>query len=162
MALKVRLGYYEPREMKEIVDRLASDMDILISPQAAGLIAQVSAGLPRRAKHHLENLRRHLPVARSQQLNLEQVRRFLADFNIDEYGLGEREHDYLSYLAEVGSASLESLALYLGLDVVFVRQQIEPVLQRQRLILIGPGGRKLSPDAQQWFSSDQTLSYEEE
>lgn len=144
MALHVRLGYYSPRELKEIVDRIASDLNLLISPQAAKLIAQVSAGLPRRAKHHLENLRRHLSECREQQISQRMVRQFLVEFGIDDDGLGERELEYLSYLAEVGSASLESLALYLGLDSVFVRQQIEPVLQRQRLIVIGSGGRKLS------------------
>jgi Holliday junction DNA helicase RuvB len=161
MALQVSLALYDLRELKEIVDRQASDMDILISPQAARLIAQVSAGLPRRAKHHLENLRRHMPIGQSQEFTLQHVRRLLAAFRIDDQGLGERERDYLSYLAEVGSASLESLALYLGIDSMFVRQQIEPVLQRQRLIVIGPSGRKLTASGQQFISNDQT-SYQED
>ena len=51
----------------------------------------------------------------------------------------------LACLADLGSASLDSLALDLGIDIDYVRRQIEPLLMRERLITITPGGRQLTP-----------------
>ena len=162
LEITVLLSFYPVRELKAIVDRMATDMDMLISPQGGRLIAQVSGGLPRKARHHLRNLRRHFPDASAKKLSTEHVRRFLASFRIDAKGLGPREREYLSYLHEVGPASLESLALQLGLDSVFVRKQIEPMLQTNRLITIGAGGRKLTNAGTEWIDKNKTTPQEDE
>lgn len=152
IAVNIALHYYPETELKEIVDRLATDLDILISPQAARLIAQVSGGLPRKAKHHLQNLRRQIPGAEKRQIGVPQVARFLREFGVDQKGLAEQEKTYLSHLQDAGSASLESLAFCLGLDTRFVRSQIEPLLiQQHRLVVIGPGGRRLTLAGKQWI-----------
>lgn len=162
MRLKISLGYYTIAELREIVDRMATIEDILISPQAARLIAQVSAGLPRRAKHHLQNLRTHFSNSEQVQVSLQQVREFLRDFKIDDKGLGPHEHQYLAYLKRVGAASLESLAICLGLDCSYVRHQIEPLLLRECLVKIVPGGRKLTPAGRMWIVQQNTTDNAQE
>ena len=152
MALRVALNYYPIDELKEIVERLASDIDVLLSPHAARLIAQVSVGLPRRAKQYLQTLRNHFSDSEKQQVSVPQVREFLAAFGIDDKGLGTQDRQYLDYLKDVGAASLESLAICLGLDCDFVRRQIESVLLRQRLVKIGPSGRTLTPMGLDWIN----------
>ena len=141
---QIRLGYYSVAELREIVDQLATELNLLISPQVAGLIAEVSAGLPRRAKHHLQKLRLHFPDSEQCQIGLPQANEFLRAFGINKQGLGNEEREYLSFLETEGRASLESLALLLGLDNRFVRQEIEPLLTRKRLVRIGQRGRELT------------------
>lgn len=150
MTIQIALEHYSIRELKEIVERMATDMDILLSPQAASMLARASAGIPRKAQQHLSNLRRFFPDAVSGQLAVEEVRKFLSEFSIDPNGIGPLERQYLSYLAEVGSASLESLASNLGMDTGYVRWQVEPLLQRRRLIVIGSRGRMLAPAGKEW------------
>jgi holliday junction DNA helicase RuvB len=160
MALRVPLGYYPIDELREISYRMATDMNLLLSPQAARLIAKVSAGLPRRVRHHLQNLQNHFPDSDDHQLSVPQVREFLAAFDIDDKGLGVQERQYLSYLHAAGSASVETLALYLGLDCEFVRHQIEPLLLRERFLKIGSGGRQLTHVGEAWITkstADQHL-----
>lgn len=154
--IKIALGYYGLREMREIVDKLATDLNLLISAQASNQIARVSGGTPRTTRLHLENLRRHVPNAEKRQINIAQVRRFLHDFGIDEKGLGKVERSYLRYLLSTAPASVESLSLHLGLDVEYVRRQIEPVLSRADFILIGSGGRRLTEAGRNWIGGQQT------
>lgn len=80
---------------------------------------------------------------------------FLAAFQIDVKGLGGPEHQYLHYLCESGSASLESLAIHVGLDCGFVRHQIEPLLIRENLVVIGRNGRRLTPAGKQWINQSE-------
>jgi len=152
MALCVALNYYPIDELKEIVDRMATDMDLLLSAQAAKLIAKASAGIPRRAKYHLRNLQNHFPNSENDHISVPQVKEFLATFDIDERGLGPQERQYCAYLKEVGSASLESLAIHLGVDPDFVRRQIEPLPMREGLVSIGSRGRKLTPAGANWIN----------
>jgi len=144
-ALQMKLDAYSHKELKEIVDRQAADMGLLVSPQAAKLVAQVSAGLPRKAKHHLQNLRYHFPWSESRQIGRTDVCEFLREFEIDRKGLGSDEREYLRFLQEQGSASLGSLAQALGTDTGFVLQQIEAPLVHMRFITIGHAGRTLTP-----------------
>ena len=154
MSLRVSLAYYSIDELKEIADRMATDMNLLLSPQAARLIAKVSAGLPRRVTQHLHNLQNHFPDSETHQLSVPHVKEFLSAFDIDEKGLGAQERQYLNYLKVNGSASLELLAICLGVDCDFVRRQIEPLMLREGLVKIGPGGRKLTPAGLHWIKQN--------
>lgn len=161
MELNIRMGYYTQREMKEIVDRLAADLGLLISPQASNQIARISGGLPRKARHHLQNLRRHFLDAEQRQIGVPEVRQFLREFGIDSKGLGKVERDYLRHLLQTASASLDSLALHLGMDADFVRRQIEPTLRRAGFIVIGSGGRRLTETGRNWITQASKTRHEE-
>jgi Holliday junction resolvasome RuvABC ATP-dependent DNA helicase subunit len=123
---------------------IAKDFNILISPQAAGLVAKVSHGLPRIAEQYLDNLRLWFPDSESQQLSISQVNEFLRECGVDEHGLREEHHRYLRYLGELDTVALGSMAILLGTDPAFVRHQIEHPLLLQRFIVISKHGRQLS------------------
>ncbi len=144
MPLDEPLTPYPIRELREIAELVAKQLNILISPQSAGLIAEVSHGLPRMAEQFLDKLRLWFPDSENQQLTVRQVHEFLRAFGVDRQGLREEHRSYLAYLKEIGTASLESLAVFLGTDSPFVRYQIEYPLMQQRLICIGKQGRQLS------------------
>lgn len=152
MEIRIQLGYYSLREMREIVRCLASDLGLLLNGHASGQIAKVSHGLPRTAKHHLQNLRRHFLEAESRQIRLTEVRQYLRDCGIDSKGLGKMERDYLACLHKHGPASLESLALHLGTDADHVRRQIEPALKRLGLFVVA-NGRQLTEAGHKWIAT---------
>lgn len=122
MVLTRYLGYYPTRELKEIIDVLATEANLLISPQACGLIAEVACGLPRKARLLLLNLRLFHPDAEKRQLGVKDVREFLHSMGNDESGLGPMKFRYLEAVADLGGASLESIALVLGTDPAYVRR----------------------------------------
>ncbi|MEJ7637184.1 MAG: Holliday junction DNA helicase RuvB C-terminal domain-containing protein [Singulisphaera sp.] len=142
--LTVGLDYYPHRELKEVVEVLATEAKLLLKPQASGLVARAACGLPRKARQLLHNLRRHYPEAGNQQLSKKHVREFLHFMGIDETGLGPDEFRYLKALGDQGSASLETLASMLSTDTLHLRRQIEAVLVRRGLVKIAPGGRQLT------------------
>lgn len=152
MVVRQLVDLYSAQELKDIVERMASDLNLLLSPEAAHLIARAAGGLPRKAKHLLETLRLHCPTSESQPIGLSDVADFFAAFDIDEKGFGEEQRRYLQYLADVGTASLESIAPYLGVDCDFVKKQVEPILLREGLITIGSKGRKLTAADQDWIN----------
>jgi Holliday junction DNA helicase RuvB len=142
--LHVQLDFYAQKVMKEIVEALAPDADLLLTPQAAGAIAEASAGLPRRAQQHLRNLRRHIPNSEGRKLTESEVRHFLQEFFFDASGLGHRERRYLRVLSRLGVASLETLAMSVGTDPDYVKRQVEPQLVNLGLVKIQTGGRRLT------------------
>lgn len=146
------IGLYPTRELKEIVDAMATELNMLISPQAARLIARLSAGLPRRAQFHLKNLRLFCPSSETKQLGVPDVREFMQAFSLDRTGLGRRERRYLIKLSHLESASLETLALALGTDLTYVRRHIEATLMRRGLVSIAAGGRHLTQKGEQLAS----------
>ena len=153
-ANKVELSYYNAAELKEIVQRIAGTLNMLMSPQAARLVATVSAGLPRRAKHHLQRLRLHFADSETTEVGTGRVKRYLKDNGIDELGLGRLDRRYLDYLAHADMrVSLRSLANYLGTDEAQVRDHMEPLLVRHRLIEISSGGRGITQAGRTWMQT---------
>src|SRR5260370_25095387 len=134
--LRVSLGPYPNSELKEIVETMAEREDLLITPQAARLIASVSSGLPRRARHHLQNLKVFCCDSERRQLGLSDVREFLRASGVDETGLDQMGQRYLAELARRKAASVESLALILGTDPEYVKRWVEGPLVRQGLVPI--------------------------
>jgi Holliday junction DNA helicase RuvB len=152
LGFPVNLGFYSVRELRPIVDRLAIEVGVLFSPQAANLIAKVSRGLPRQVRQHLENLQLHFAYATRLKLSLTDVRRYLRQSDIDTLGLTRTDRTYLRYLRDCGRASVESLAICLGQDADYLRRQIEPQLLMKHLIAIRPGGRALTERGQSYLS----------
>lgn len=161
MAVEIPIRLYRIDELKEIVEQVAKTLGVLISPQGARQIAQVSDGLPRKVRHHLETLRLFFPDSEDRQLGQQHVREYLDSFGVDENGLDEDHRQYMSYLRDVGAASLESLAEHLGTDPEFVRHQIEPILIQLRLIKIGRGGRQLTSMGKETGETNQNSPLEE-
>jgi Holliday junction DNA helicase RuvB len=140
----VQFTPYTERELKEIVARVATRSKILLSPQAAKALARVSAGIPRRAEHHVRTLRLYFADSEKRQLGLSDVVDYLHAHGINRSGIGRHERRYLDFLACNRSASLHALAAHLGTDSEFVLQQVEQPLRHRRLILVGSSGRTLT------------------
>jgi len=161
MDIEVPLHLYPLRDMKEIVETLATNMNLLLSPQAARLVAEVSAGLPRQAKHYLRNLRLFFADSESRQLGVKDVHDFLEASGVDSSGLGPLERRYLNELRQCGTASLETLALLVGVDTVYLKRRVEANLVRRGLVQILPTGRRLTPLGQIWTQGPEAHHQDE-
>jgi Holliday junction DNA helicase RuvB len=152
VVLEVQLDYYPLDELKEIVAAMAGQpkINILLTAQAAKLVARVSGGLPRQAKQHLQMLRNFYPDAESREIGVAEVRGYLDARGFDEEGLSPSECRYLEVLARLGASSLESIALALGCDQRFVRREIESPLVRRGLVRIASSGRQLTAAGREW------------
>jgi Holliday junction DNA helicase RuvB len=153
IACQVYFDPYSADELKKIVEAQASKVNLLISPQAARIIAEHADGIPRRAEHLIQGLRYHFPQDRMEQLGISDVRSYLRDEGYDESRLGPIEQRYLSTLDAQGPASLATLAQCLGVDAPFVQSQVEPPLIRRGLVQIVPAGRRLTGAGQELLRS---------
>lgn len=141
---RVWLADYAEDEMREIVARVAERHTVLLSPQAARLVARVSNGLPRRARDYVRSLRRYFPDSERAQLGVPQVEAWLADKGISCDGLTAAEFRYMRFLREEERASIETIAAVLGVDAEYVRVHVEQPLLYRKLVRIGGSGRSLT------------------
>jgi holliday junction DNA helicase RuvB len=148
--LVVRFRAYRLDELREIVALIADRRKVLLSPQAAGRLAQVCHGLPRRAEHHVDGLRLTFEDSERRQLGAEDVREYLSGLRIDEDGFGEDERLFVRFLRRNRSASVETLAGYLGTDIDYVKAQVEQALRFRGLVTVGHRGRVLTKKGREW------------
>ncbi len=157
LPITLALTLYPLKEMREIVETIASEKQVLLSPQAARRIAEVSHGLPRKARDYLARLRLFFN-SDGQRLSIGNVEEFLSENGIDYMGFGRQERKYLWRLGKLGSASLETLASFAGSDKDDVQRQLEPVLLRKGLIQIFSSGRKLTDKGKKLVAGWSTRS----
>jgi holliday junction DNA helicase RuvB len=74
----VRLRFYNPAEMKEIVARIAARLKMLLSPQAARQLACICNGIPRRAEQRVNDVRLYFCDSHCRQLGSQDVSEYLA------------------------------------------------------------------------------------
>jgi Holliday junction resolvasome RuvABC ATP-dependent DNA helicase subunit len=147
----VHLSDYSRAELTEIVAATASELELLVTPQALGALAAASQGQPRRALHLLRGMRReHSGDRQRHQLTAEHVRKYLQAASIDGLGLTPEQQLYLLKLRKLGSASLATLASLIGADEEYVAARLEPGLIKLDYVRKGRVGRKLTPAGKGW------------
>jgi Holliday junction DNA helicase RuvB len=150
MEHRINLSDYSRRELAEISANAASQLSLLLSPQALSFVARASQGQPRRAEQILKGLQRHFATDRTRQLGLDDVRAYSAQAGIEEAGLDRLQVAWVRKLNALGHGSLETLANLVGVDAAFARTQVEAGLVKLGFVRIGRTGRCLTPAGKQW------------
>jgi Holliday junction DNA helicase RuvB len=136
------LEFYAPQELSQIIRRAAPHLGVDIEPRAAGELAEVSRGTPRRGLMLLRQLRDEAVVARCRTIDVAHVAKTLDRLGIDGRGLCPLDRQYLEILRSAGGpVGLGQLALRLGVDAPTLQREHEPYLIHLGLIAITPGGR---------------------
>jgi Holliday junction DNA helicase RuvB len=149
------LEFYEARELAVILGRAAPHFGIEIEPEAAGKLAEVSRGTPRRGIALLRQLRNEAVVGQRREIDVAHVARTLDRLGIDGQGLGPLDRQYLDYLRSREHATgLGQAARQLGVDGRTLEREHEPYLIHRGLITITPQGRMAVDVAAQLDSSD--------
>jgi Holliday junction resolvasome RuvABC ATP-dependent DNA helicase subunit len=138
---------YSLDEMKEIVASIAAKHSLLLTAQAARMLAKACHGLPRRARGHIQALRLHYSDSEHRQLGKDDVESYFSEFGIDKRSLNREMRAYMRYLAECAPLSLSALASHLGLDPNYVVNEVEGPLRKLRLIVVRRTGRELTNKA---------------
>lgn len=130
----VQFDFYSIPELKTIAERVAEKERIELTAQAARVLAEVAQGIPRYICRRIEALRLFWPDVK--KFSQDHVSDLLAHEGVDERGLWPLQRQYLLTLATSPkeTCSLERMAVTLGCDTAYVRQDIEPYLINQNFV----------------------------
>lgn len=139
-----RLEYYTIDELKQIVIRSASVLNVDIEGQGAVEIARRSRGTPRLANRFLKRVRDFAQVKYEGVITLEVAEFALNLLEVDRMGLDRNDRNILNTMIEKfhgGPVGLDTLAVALGEDSGTLEDVYEPYLIQNGLIQRTPRGR---------------------
>ncbi len=148
--IPVRLIFYTPDELKDVLLRGARVLNMPITEEGAFEIARRSRGTPRIALRLLRRIRDFVHVEGDTQITGPHADRALTHLEVDTHGLDSMDHRYLKHIIEHfsgGPVGLETLAAALAEQKDTLEDVIEPYLLQQGFIQRTPRGRMLTPRA---------------
>ena len=139
-----RLGFYPPDELKQIVTRSASILQVPIDGEGAAEIARRSRGTPRVANRLLRRVRDYAQVKADGRITVTVASAALARLNVDEFGLDDMDMRILTTIIEKfggGPVGLGTVAVAVGEDAGTLQEVYEPFLIQQGYLDRTPRGR---------------------
>ena len=146
--IPLRLGFYQPDELREIVVRGARVLDAPLTDDGAAEIARRARGTPRVATRLLRRVRDIADVAGIARIDAAAADAALNRLEVDGRGLDAMDRRYLALIAEHyagGPVGVETLAAALSEQRDTIEDVIEPFLIQQGLLMRTPRGRVLTP-----------------
>jgi len=150
--IPLRINFYNPEELKEIVLKDADLLNIRLNADAGFEIAKRSRGTPRIAIRLLKRVRDFASHQQQETIDLKTAQYALHRLEIDAYGLDASDKRYLNFIAKNyagGPVGLETIASALSEEKDSVEDSIEPYLIQQGFIEKTPRGRLLTKQAWQ-------------
>jgi Holliday junction DNA helicase RuvB len=145
--IPLRLEFYEPPELVEIVRRGARVLGVAITEDGALEIARRSRGTPRVAGRLLKRVRDFAAVGEAPEISRGVADMALKRLDVDALGLDAMDRRYLGCIANNysgGPVGVETLAAALAEERDTIEDVIEPFLIQQGLIQRTPRGRMLT------------------
>ncbi|NMD44821.1 MAG: Holliday junction branch migration DNA helicase RuvB [Clostridiales bacterium] len=142
--VSLRLELYDVAELKEIVKRSASILNIEIEEEGAHEIASRSRGTPRIANRMLRRVRDFAEVEGTGIITKEIADHALHKLEVDKDGLDSLDRRMLSSIIEFyngGPVGLETLAATINEETVTLEDVYEPFLLQQGFLIRTPRGR---------------------
>ena len=139
-----RLEYYEPDELRQIVQRAATILGITIEADAAREIASRSRGTPRIANRLLRRVRDFAQVRASGAVSADVADEALRTFGVDRLGLDKVDRAVLQVICERfggGPVGLSTLAIAVSEQTETIEDVYEPFLIREGFLARTPRGR---------------------
>jgi Holliday junction DNA helicase RuvB len=140
----IRLDFYSPEDLAQIVTRSAALLGVSIDTDGAREIAQRSRGTPRIANRLLRRVRDFAEVLGSGRIDLLRVREASARLEVDEAGLDEMDRRYLAVVIDHydgGPVGVDALAAALAEPRDTLEDVVEPFLIQQGYVGRTPRGR---------------------
>ncbi len=145
-----KLEFYQPSELKVIVERSAKVLGVEIDPDGAAEIARRSRGTPRLANRLLKRVRDFAQVKYDGVITREVADFALDILDVDKLGLDNNDRSILLMMIEKfggGPVGLETLAAALGEDAGTLEDVYEPYLLMNGFINRTPRGRVATESA---------------
>jgi Holliday junction DNA helicase RuvB len=141
------LDFYEPEDLKEIVLRSASIMNIEVENKGAEEIAKRSRGTPRIANRLLKRVRDYAIVKGEGIIDLKTADEALKMLEIDEIGLDKLDRRILNTIIDFykgGPVGIDTLAASIGEEKGTIEDVYEPYLLQIGYLNRTPRGRVVS------------------
>src|SRR3954453_8078286 len=145
--IPLRLQFYEPAELAQIVVRGAGILDFDLRPDGADEIARRARGTPRVAMRLLRRIRDFAAVLQVASVDAAVADRALLRLEVDSRGLDGMDRRYLRAIAENyggGPVGIETMAAVLGEQRDVIEEVVEPYLMQQGFMQRTPRGRMLT------------------
>ncbi len=145
--IPLRLEFYSPDELVEIVRRGSRVLDVTMSDDGAIEIAKRSRGTPRVAGRLLRRVRDFASVAGAPQVDVDVADKALKRLDVDAVGLDAMDRRYMACIAENyagGPVGVDTLAAALSEERETIEDVIEPFLIQQGFLQRTPRGRVVS------------------
>ena len=149
-----RLEFYEVSDLKRIVSRAASILEVEVDDAGALEIAKRSRGTPRIANRLMRRVRDYAQVKGDGVINQPMAEQALDMLSVDEQGFDHLDRRFLLALIEKfegGPVGIDSLAAALSEERGTLEDVIEPYLIQQGLIVRTPRGRVVTNAAYRHF-----------
>ena len=140
----LRLDYYTPVELTEIVRRSAAKLGVTIDAGGAEEIGRRARGTPRIANHLLKRVRDFAEVQGDGRVTREAAAGALTRLGVDELGLDELDRTLLRTIIQKfdgGPVGVESLAAACAEERDTLEDVCEPYLIQEGLLMRTPRGR---------------------
>jgi holliday junction DNA helicase RuvB len=145
-----RLEHYQSSDLKRIVLRSATILDVEVTEEGAGEIAGRARGTPRVANRLLRRVRDFAQVKGRGEIGREVATEALEMLEVDDAGLDRHDRQLLQTIAskfDGGPVGLSTLAVAIGEEADSIEDVFEPYLLQQGLIKRTPRGRVLTERA---------------
>jgi holliday junction DNA helicase RuvB len=162
--IPLHFDYYTPEELKEIILRSASILDVQIFDEAALKIGNRARGTPRIANRLLKRARDFADLKTDGVITIEIVDETLNRLGIDSCGLDNLDRKILKQMIEIhegGPVGISTIAATISEEIDTIEEVIEPFLLKSGMIRRTPRGRIVTakaynhlgyaPDAQKQF-----------
>lgn len=148
--IELRLNYYPPEEIEEIVHRTAVVLGAGIDAAGAQEIARRARGTPRVANRLLRRVRDFAQVKAGGHISRDVARDALAMLDVDEFGLDEMDTRVLRAIIEKfdgGPVGVATIAAAVGEEPDTLEEVYEPFLVQHGFLQRTPRGRVATTQA---------------
>ena len=148
--IELRLNYYPPADLEQVVLRTASFLKVGIEDDAAAELARRARGTPRVANRLLKRIRDFAQVKGNGVITRDLARKFLQMLEVDEVGLDDMDARILRMIIEKhdgGPVGVANIAAAIGEDAGTIEEVYEPFLVQNGYLQRTPRGRVATPQA---------------
>jgi Holliday junction DNA helicase RuvB len=152
--LTMRLDFYPPGELEEIVRRTADVIGVHLHADGAEEIARRSRGTPRIANRLLRRVRDYAQVKADGVITRQVAADALAMLDVDDFGLDDMDARIVKTIIEKfdgGPVGVQSLGAAIGEDPETIEEVYEPYLVMNGFLQRTPRGRIATPAAYRHF-----------
>lgn len=152
--IEMRLNYYPPADLEQIVMRTADVMNVEVDKAGAQEIAKRSRGTPRVANRLLRRIRDYAQVRADGHITKKVADDALQLLEVDQFGLDDMDARILKAIIEKfegGPVGVSTIAAAVGEDVGTLEEVYEPFLVQNGFLQRTPRGRMATAQAYRHF-----------
>ena len=148
--IQERLAFYEPDELREIAERAAAKLGVVVEREAAEELSCRARGTPRIAIRLLQRARDFAQVEGDGRITRQIVDHTLSRLEVDAKGLDAMDRRILTVVLDVfggGPVGIDAVAAAVGEEGDTLEDVYEPFLVREGYLARTPRGRVALPAA---------------